>query len=366
MALESEVKVEIYCPVHPPPAISDTLEPPAPKTLPPVIYHVQCNAMPDTSEPELLSRFLGRHTELPDGLLRELIAFGAVYARVGTVDEHTSPRPPRIRTDFVLPSGEPLYARIHANPKRHTADRPPRVLHEDAAGLVAVDKPSGLPVAPSNDNAVECVASLVNASVTHRLDAGTCGIVLLVRGAGAAGAVNAALGSARKTYRVLSDARPPAGTLVHWYNRAAKRGRGALASRLLAPCDDRDRPPKEEGNWAIAELVVLGVRPVETGGSRRFETTVRLVTGRTHQIRMQFAACGAAVVGDSKYRPVDGVAAGWAEGLELGADAHRLGLCASRLEIVWRGEKIAFEAGPAWWDRESDVRGCLEPDDVPK
>ena len=38
-----------------------------------------------------------------------------------------------------------------------------------------------------------------------------------------------------------------------------------------------------------------------------FECEIRLITGRTHQIRLQFAALGAALIGDSRYSPVQGL-----------------------------------------------------------
>ena len=52
---------------------------------------------------------------------------------------------------------------------------------------------------------------------------------------------------------------------------------------------------------AIAELQYRVLRTVETGGSTQSLVAVRLLTGRKHQIRVQFAARGHAVIGDVKY-----------------------------------------------------------------
>ena len=42
-------------------------------------------------------------------------------------------------------------------------------------------------------------------------------------------------------------------------------------------------------------------------GSGLFECEIRLVTGRTHQIRLQLAAIGASILGDTRYNPVEGL-----------------------------------------------------------
>ena len=42
-------------------------------------------------------------------------------------------------------------------------------------------------------------------------------------------------------------------------------------------------------------------------GSGLFECEIRLITGRTHQIRLQLAAIGASILGDTRYNPVEGL-----------------------------------------------------------
>lgn len=41
-------------------------------------------------------------------------------------------------------------------------------------------------------------------------------------------------------------------------------------------------------------------------GSTLFECEIRLATGRTHQIRLQLAAIGSSILGDTRYSPVEG------------------------------------------------------------
>ena len=81
--------------------------------------------------------------------------------------------------------------------------------------------------------------------------------------------------------------------------------------------------------WQLAELEILNCREVhvdelsadflstlERGRENKdansiskplFECEIRLITGRTHQIRLQFSAIGATLLGDSRYMPVEGL-----------------------------------------------------------
>lgn len=346
--IENCVRVYVYCPVSPRPKLPTSLYPALEQPLPPVIYHVSCASLPKCVESQTLIDFLAAHTDLSTSLLEELTAFGALYARVGVPTPHERPRPPRIRDTTNGPklhNTQPFYARIYASPRRHRAAAPLRRLYEDA-DLLVVDKPAGIPVAPGADNVVECVTALTDARVTHRLDICTCGVLALARHSKAARDINSALMDAKKVYRVLTRARPPVGRLVHWYNARAIRGRGILRQRLLALWSSN--PPND--GWVRAELFVEKVCKVEQG----WECTVRLITGRTHQIRMQFAAVGCAVWGDEKYTLVNGRLLDTnLDELELGPDPRVVGLCAVELQFTWCDLIRRFTAKP-WWARERD------------
>lgn len=88
------------------------------------------------------------------------------------------------------------------------------------------------------------------------------------------------------------------------------------------------RSGNQPGNvWQLAELEVLSCTALSeeeltedarehlkspsgasTSSSRSlYECEIRLVTGRTHQIRLQLAAMGASIIGDSRYNPVEGL-----------------------------------------------------------
>lgn len=61
---------------------------------------------------------------------------------------------------------------------------------------------------------------------------------------------------------------------------------------------------------------------------------IRLHTGRSHQIRVQFASRGFPLLGDHKYGARDGLT------------APRLFSC--RLTFPYRGKTVSFEAAPEW------------------
>ena len=61
---------------------------------------------------------------------------------------------------------------------------------------------------------------------------------------------------------------------------------------------------------------------------------IRLYTGRSHQIRVQFASRGYPLVGDHKYGARDSLT------------APRLFSC--RVQFPWRGKALCFEAIPDW------------------
>lgn len=253
--------------------------------------------------------------------------------------------------------------RVYACPKRHIAHGALQVikLHDD---VVAMRKPRGIPVVPTADNVAECVTSLARevlnvdkVHVTSRLDAGTAGVLLLGLTSEGARKANGLLGSADcvKTYAVWTTAKPEKRAVRHWYNKRARKGRGIVKEELLR--EFVGGCPGE--GWVKAELVV---EEIEKRG-KRWRSLVRLVTGRTHQIRMQFAANGWAVCGDCKYAKIDGFLIDAVEkGGELGPDAEAIGLTAVRVEGVLDGEKVVFETGDDGDEQEWGAVGDVDED----
>jgi 23S rRNA pseudouridine1911/1915/1917 synthase len=184
-------------------------------------------------------------------------------------------------------------------------DRPARyrvrtslsVLHEDADCIV-VDKPAGLLTLPTAEREKDTLLSRVSAylqhryrrrpyvGVVHRLDKETSGTLVFARSREALRALQELFRRhtlEREYVALVEGALPEAGT---------------LDAELV-----RDRGDRRRG---VARRGQKGLRAVTR--YRRLErlpgaslVSVRLETGRTHQIRVHFAAAGHPVLGDLVY-----------------------------------------------------------------
>lgn len=171
--------------------------------------------------------------------------------------------------------------------------------------------------------------------VVHRLDRPVSGVVLLARTSKAASRLAAQFRSGRvgKRYLALVERAPvtPTGTLVHHLAKDAASNR----SRVVGAGEPGAR-------LARLRYRVAAVHP---GGTL---VEVWPESGRSHQIRVQLAACGAVIVGDVRYgsrRPL----------------GNMLALHASRLEFEHpiRAQVVAVEASlPLYW--EALLRGERE------
>jgi 23S rRNA pseudouridine1911/1915/1917 synthase len=207
----------------------------------------------------------------------ELLRLGAVYVDGTRAGEAT-----------IVHRGNLI--RVHARPRRYRGVVAPRVVvvHDD---WVLVDKPSGLPVHPTCDNAVENVLVAIERLrgekllVCHRLDVGTSGLCLFARTPEFQRTFGRALAErqVRKRYqaRVARPVLP--GTYRHWQPR-----------RERAPFTVETSPSPG------ARECVLRVVDCRPEGSH-FVLDLEPETGRQHQIRAQLARLGAPIEGDTLY-----------------------------------------------------------------
>lgn len=181
-----------------------------------------------------------------------------------------------------------------------------RALYEDAKWLV-IDKPSGLVVEP--ERAQPSVVGLAAAQfggfdvggvaqpgVAHRLDKDTTGCLLLSKTDAALGELKQAFEDKRvgKTYLALVWGVPPeSGKLDQPYGRHP------------------EDPRRYTTRFESARRARLSWKRLEQFGEEAALVEINLDTGRTHQIRAQFADLGHPVLGDWLYGTAPAKAAGF-------------------------------------------------------
>ena len=220
------------------------------------------------------------------------------------------------------------------------ADDAPRVeiVHRDEM-LAVVDKPAGLVVHPApghrGPTLVSVLAGLLaggdpeRPGIVHRLDRDTSGLMLVARTEEAHAALSAAIAArdVAREYLALVEGRPrsrsgtidaPLGRDHRARERRAVGGRGAREART---------------HFEVLEPLA---------GDSLVRAT--LDTGRTHQIRVHFAAIGHPVVGDPRYgRRRHGLARQFLHSARLG------------FEHPGTGEPMAFAS-----ELPADLRAALE------
>jgi 23S rRNA pseudouridine1911/1915/1917 synthase len=189
---------------------------------------------------------------------------------------------------------------LHAAPPMAAEQLPVDVLYEDD-DLLALNKPAGTVVHPSYRNAT---GTTMNALLWHargwpaaqrpslvgRLDKDTSGVLLVARTA----AVHAAL------QRTMASSDTAKHYLAVVYGRV-KRARGDIALRIGHDSRDRRRMIASPTLGAPSLTRFERLAHVAAPPAGLALLRCRLVTGRTHQIRVHLAACGWPLVGDAKY-----------------------------------------------------------------
>jgi 23S rRNA pseudouridine1911/1915/1917 synthase len=189
------------------------------------------------------------------------------------------------------------------------------ILYEDNH-LLAIDKPAGLPtmgVAHGQSSAVKVTKEYlkrkydkpgnVYIGVVSRLDALASGVLMLARTSKAAARLNEQFkgGHVEKTYLALV-----AGTLV--------TATGELSDYVLKD-ENAERMRVVGAGRAGAKHAILRYRRLASVGQDATLVDIQLLTGRKHQIRLQFGSRGLPILGDRKY----GSSTGFPSGIALHA-----------------------------------------------
>lgn len=178
----------------------------------------------------------------------------------------------------------PVGAKIVVHLEVPEPAEPAQILFEDE-DIVVVNKPAGL---SANESETSPRASVVRSlggetKLVHRLDLDTTGVMVLARSDRAAAALSAAFRERQvhKRYVAITMGRPAEG----WID-------APIGADLRRP---RARAVQPDGRPARTEVTVVGAKEGLAAVSLRLET------GRMHQIRVHLSHIGTPILGDTQY-----------------------------------------------------------------
>ncbi|MGZ3725898.1 MAG: RluA family pseudouridine synthase [Pseudobdellovibrio sp.] len=262
-----------------------------------------------TQKSGLITEILFSALNMPENSTAQLLKLGAIYVN-------------NVRVTEDLKIEENQLCRVHTKPRRYNCNLNWRelIVFENRDFFV-LNKPSGIPSHPSVDNVIEnsltqlSLATGVPLFITHRLDTLTGGLIIYAKNNEFVKYFNTQIQNrlVDKKYVALVDSvQSLPRSLIH-YMEPSPRAPKKLSPHFI------------EG-WAFCELEILEQKKM----ADRSWIKINLLTGRTHQIRSQLAACDAPILGDTLY------------GAKIGFAENAIALRACELQFNWGQQRLVF------------------------